>query len=350
MIQQEQKRKIDAKLHIKTQNKRKVFSVSFAFLFSVSFALMFPVFGHAASLYFTVPKDVVFVGEDFDVTLMLDTEGEAVNTVGGEIRLPKDIFFLKSTHTGDSIIDLWIEGPREEGGAIVFSGIIPGGFQGIRSPFSSVFSPGKVLTLALRARAPGTAVFSLDGVTVLAHDGAGTPIAVSSRKGTIAVEKAGDEEPAFAGASAGKQETGDKEQETRDMTPPERFEITITRDPSLYDNQWTAIFATQDKESGVGYYELYESGKEYGIEEIAAMGGIPWERAQSPYLLKNQGETHHVYIKAVDNAGNIRISHAGSSVSLLPVDKKVSLLFALGIITILLLAVFFRKKYYTKTR
>ena len=29
----------------------------------------------AASLYFTVPKDIVFVGEDFEVLLMLDTEG-----------------------------------------------------------------------------------------------------------------------------------------------------------------------------------------------------------------------------------------------------------------------------------
>ncbi|MBI1998882.1 MAG: hypothetical protein HYS73_00925 [Parcubacteria group bacterium] len=307
------------------------------------FLLFIAIPTHAASLYFTIPKDIVFVGDDFEVALMLDTEGEAVNTVGGEIRLPKDIFFLKSTHTGDSIIDLWIEGPREEGGAIVFSGIIPGGFQGIRSPFSSVFSPGKVLTLALRARAPGTAVFALDGVTVLAHDGEGTSLAVSSRKGTIAVEKAGDEGPAFADASAGKQEAGD-------VMPPERFEIIVTRDPALYDNQWTAIFATQDKESGVGYYEIYESEKEYGIEEIAAMGGIAWERAQSPYILKNQGEIHHVYIKAVDNAGNIRVAHAGSSAPMLPVDKKVSLLFALGIIIILLLAVFFRKKYYTKTR
>ena len=168
----------------------------------------------------------------------------------GKIKLPKDTFLLRDFNTGDSIIDLWIEGPKEENGTVTFSGIIPGGFDGVHEAFMSASALGKVLTLAMRAHAPGTAVFSLENPVLLANDGKGTPVTPTLREGRIMVE----ETPSLPKERVG--QASNKEQE--DVTSPEPFEVTVTRDPALYDNKWTAIFATQDKESGVDYYEIAE--------------------------------------------------------------------------------------------
>lgn len=304
---------------------------------ALALALCAPLLTNAASLYFVVPKDIVFVGEDFEVSLMVDPEGELVNAIGGKITVPRDTFLLRAVHTGDSIIDLWIEGPEEENGVVAFSGIIPGGFDGIREPFTPKNAPGKVLTLAVRAHAPGIAVFSLEKVALLANDGKGTPIIPEMKPGRVVVQKETD----------GTQEVGGEIRDTRyqipdtgDTTPPEPFEVTVLRDPALYDNQWTAIFATQDKESGVDYYEAAEKRG----TETQNYAELEWVRAKSPYLLKDQERGSHIYVKAVDNSGNVRIAHndpLGFMDS--SVDKSALVLTFLGIIITLLLIVFFKR-------
>ena len=307
-------------------------------------ALLFlcaPLFIHSAALYFTVPKDIVFVGEDFEVALMLDTEGEAVNAIEGKIRLPKDTFFLRDIRTGDSIVDLWVEGPQEEGGVIVFSGIIPGGFQGVREPFTLKPAPGTVLSLLVRAHAPGTAVFSLEEVALLAHDGLGTPLSPDLGEGRVAVESGAED----------REEAGNAGQEKKDTTPPEQFEITLVEDPALFEGKKTAIFTTQDKGSGVDYYEVYESSKGYSEEAILVAGDIPWRRARSPHVLANQEEPHFIYVKAVDKSGNVRVARGGvGEEEPSGVDKSKIGLTVFGIIIALLLIFFFKRAGYLKRR
>lgn len=305
--------------------------VSLFVFFSVSPA-------YAASLYFSVPKDVVFVGEDFEVSLMVDPEGELVNAIGGKITVPRDTFLLRDVHTGDSIIDLWIESPEEENGVVAFSGIIPGGFDGIREPFTPQNAPGKILTLSVRAHAPGTAVFSLADVALLANDGKGTPIIPEMKPGRVVVQK----------EMSGSQEVNDNIPDTRypipytnDTTPPEPFEVTVLRDLALYDNQWTAIFATQDKESGVDYYEVAE----HRGTETQNYRELEWARAKSPHLLVDQERGSHIYVKAVDNSGNIRVARVASTSLFSPsVDKSALVLAVLGIIITLLLIIYFKRK------
>lgn len=297
-------------------------------VFATLLVICTPLLASGASLYFIVPKDIVFVGEDFEVSLMVDMEGELVNAIGGKITLPKDTFLLRDVHTGDSIIDLWIEVPEEENGIVAFSGIIPGGFDGIREPFTPQNAPGKVLTLSVRAHAPGTAVFSLADVALLANDGKGTPIIPEMKQGRVVVEETVSQPPEPS------------PQNPDDTTPPEPFLVTVLRDPALYDNQWTAIFATQDKESGVSYYEIAE----HRGEEPKNYIGLEWTRAKSPYLLADQERGSHIYVKAVDNTGNIRVTRvAVTSVFSSSVDKSAWLLTFLGIITTLLLIVFFKR-------
>ena len=307
--------------------KLKIITHAFATLFVIGI----PLFVNAASFYFTVPKDVVFVGEDFEVTLMLDPEGETLNTLAGKIKLPKDTFFLRDFHTGDSIVDLWVENPKEENGTVTFSGIIPGGFDGIHEAFMTASAPGKVLTLLMRAHAPGTAVFSLENPVLLAHDGKGTSVTPTLTEGKIVVQKGNEEKQAG-------RETG---QEAVDMVPPELFQVTVTRDPALYDNKWTAVFATQDKETGVDYYEIAEQR----TGDTQSEAELDWVRAESPYELRDQERTSVVYVKAVDAAGNVRIVHSGTgSLGVSRVDKSMLILTGVGILSMLLLVLFSRKR------
>jgi len=76
-----------------------------------------------------------------------------------------------------------------------------------------------------------------------------------------------------------------------DTTPPEHFEALISRDPSLFNNQYFVSFFTTDKGSGVARYEVREGDRDF-------------LRAQSPHLLLDQSLESVIQIKAVDKAGN----------------------------------------------
>ena len=90
--------------------------------------------------------------------------------------------------------------------------------------------------------------------------------------------------------------------EIKDINPPELFAPKITKDPNVFDGKWFAVFATQDKLSGINYYKIKES--RYKILNIFQR----WIIAESPYILTDQRLRSFIYIKAVDNAGNERIA------------------------------------------
>ncbi len=293
----------------------------------------------AATLYFDAPNSVL-VGDDFEVSLLLDPEGETINAVEGKVRFTETLLEVSRINTGDSLVDLWVVPPRKEDGAIVFSGITPGGFSGIQEAGSGTLLPGVVATFIVRGESAGTALFSLSESRVLAHDGLGTPLLVVLKSKEI---KISGKRPAFAEASAGKQETSD-------TTPPEPFTPMVVRDGALFDGAWALIFTADDSGSGIAYYEVYESTRRYGPGDLPRED-IAWARALSPYLLADQTRGSYIYVKATDNEGNIRIIRvAPQTIIAFLVDKLVLLLSAVGIMVTLLLIVFFKQKYPTKKR
>lgn len=288
-----------------------------------------PILTRGASLYFTVPRDVVFVGEDFEVSLMLDTEGESVNAIEGTVLFPSETLVLDGIETGASVIDLWIVSPREDADEVSFLGVVPGGFVGVREPGTQRLLPGIIATLLVKAEQAGTAEFSVQDAQVLKHDGVGTPLPVIAKSKKITVT----ENLAL--------EAKDEKRKITDITPPEPFEIMFVRDAALYEGKLTAIFAAQDNESGVAYYDVAERRG----EKTKNYAELAWSRAESPYLLKDQGRWNRVYMRAVDNAGNIRVVSASPAPLLLfLVDNFALVLTTLGIITMLLLIIYFKRK------
>lgn len=124
-----------------------------------------------AALFLGPSAGTLLVGSTFDVSILLDTKGAAVNTVEVEVLFPADKMQIASPSVGRSIIQIWPASPlfSNKDGRMYFVGGIP-------SP-GIVTSQGVVLTLTFRVTAPGTAEVRFgEKTTVLANDGKATNI------------------------------------------------------------------------------------------------------------------------------------------------------------------------------
>lgn len=233
----------------------------------------------AAGLTFGTPAAEVEIGKSFEVSVFLDTQGEQINAVEGRITFPVSVLAFSGVRDPGSVVNFWVERPSVRGDGVTFSGIIPGGFLGDR---------GYLFSIIFESRALGAVALATSGERLLRHDGEGT--AASVRRAPLhltVVERTAVPVPGFL--------------PPYDADPPDPFSIELAHDQDLAEGKWVAIFATQDKGSGINRYEIRESRRAGDT-----MGG--WEVAESPYVLKDQELRSFLAVKAVDNARNERIS------------------------------------------
>ena len=248
------------------------------FILSIGILAAFcvPAFATAATLSLTGPQASVGMGEPFIVSVILDT-GNAVNAVEAALVIPSGLEF-ENTSDGNSIVNLWIERPRYDRKTRVlhFSGIIPGGFSGT----------GQLLRITLKAETSGSSVLTFDRTRTAAYRNSpdGTPETITLRPLTV-----------YAAFGAARTPTP-----AADSEPPEAFTPVVMRDPQMYDGAWTLIFATQDKGSGIAYYEVSESSV-----RIIDPAQLSWTRAESPYRLPGE-PARYIYVRAVDEQGNVQ--------------------------------------------
>ncbi|MEA2701751.1 MAG: hypothetical protein QOE22_460 [Candidatus Parcubacteria bacterium] len=244
--------------------------------------LALPATSFAARLYLQAPEGTVHVGDTISVTLMLDTEGEDVNAVEGTV-LVSDNLAVTGVQEEGSIVPLWVERPSAGGQASSFSGVIPGGFRGVLSPFWEGGHPGTLYTLLLRAtdEGPARATLGPSGRAFL-NDGKGTMVAVTTGDAVFTIQAGGEEQV----------------EPVPDTTLPEEFEPEVASSTDIFDGAFFVAFAANDLASGVDHYEVGET-------RTARPGNFA--HAESPYRLTDQGLHSYVHVKAVDRAGNERI-------------------------------------------
>ena len=122
------------RLQFKIQNYLLI-SALVVFLLSL---LAMPVF--AAELFFEAKNQEFVQGEEFIVSVFLNTAEESINAVEAKIYFPAELLKLKEIRDGNSIINFWIERPRAKNGEILFSGIIPGGYMDKKGLIFSIIS------------------------------------------------------------------------------------------------------------------------------------------------------------------------------------------------------------------
>ncbi|MDP2856284.1 MAG: GxxExxY protein [bacterium] len=291
------------KLYIKrvifTNNKKSLFKnllVSFSlFLVLISGLLFTGLTVNAAQLNLVSQTQEIRLDDQFEVGLFLNTENEDINALEGKIIFPANLLELKEIRDGNSIVNFWIEKPsisrtvtntKTNSNELVFSGIIPGGYNEEK---------GIILSLVFRAKEEGEGNVEMQNLRALLNDGKGTETKSSflpfhfkifpPLPGLIV------QPPPFA-----------------DNIPPENFTAVVSQDENIFEGKWFVVFATQDKGFGLLRYEVAEERAELMRNKTPNYAKMRWVEAESPYLLKDQKLKSWIYAKAVDKAGNARIA------------------------------------------
>jgi hypothetical protein len=234
----------------------------------------------AAEIFFGTKTNEARIGEQFQVDVILNTEGEQINAVEGKIVFPDKLLEVKEIRDGNSIVSFWIDKPKVESDKIFFSGIIPGGYNDSR---------GLIFSITFLAKKEGSGAIKFGEVKALRNDGQGTEVPLTISNFNFTVRE--------TAKSTGQMPTA---KEDRDL--PEEFAPQIAADPAIFEGKWFLVFAAQDKGSGIDYYAIHETTR-----KRTRIDTKDWQVAESPYVLKDQNLKSYIYVKAVDKAGNERI-------------------------------------------
>jgi len=276
------------------KNNNLKFKINFYF-FAIVFSFLFFVFclnANAASLSLVSSVSEIGIGQQFQVDLMLDAQGQDINAVEGRITFPNNLTAIENVNDGNSIINFWAKNPvYSKNSDVVFSGVIPGGFQGVLSPYYKGGKPGKILSLIFQSKNEGSGIIAIKDAKVLLNDGKGTEAELQISNFQFLIS---NQIPIFEFPTAS----------VKDTRPPELFTPIIARDSNVFNGEWFLVFMTEDKESGVGHYEIAE--KSGSLKQNYSE--LPWQTAESPYLLKDQKLASYIYVRVIDRANNERIT------------------------------------------
>ncbi len=218
------------------------------------------------------------------MVLRLTTDQGRENAWGGQINFDSDQLKLQSISDAQSLVSLWLERPAEtKTGQINFSGITPGGFSGsgemIRLIFAVTGSASSVHT-SLR----------LTDFKALLGDGSGqiTKVTISSQISII------DDDSALTDFSLDK------------MAPDLTWYLTRE---NLISTGWQLSAMAFDKQSGINYLALATTSNYFGPWGNLAKHNskLNWQKLTGPQVLANRDLRHIIFLKAVDNAGNVKL-------------------------------------------
>jgi len=285
-------------------------------IISIIFAITFFI-GHQvnASILLVKPSnDILGIGEQFYVDIMLDTEGKVINGVEGSIVFPSDILSFVRAEEGQSMVSLWVEKPEIKGNNINFSGIIPNGFSGVINPFEQNKKlPGLVVRLVFEPTKEGNPEVTSSQFYTTLNDGLGTIDNIEPSSVKLSVQN-------YSKKILYKTDN--------DVTP--ELSAYITRDPNLFNNQYVLIFDAKDRQTGI---------KEVLIKE----GKRSWKKIESPYLLGDQTRHSIITLQAINYSGS------GIAINIDPLPYNLYSVQNVSIVIVfLIILVFIIKKVYEK--
>jgi hypothetical protein len=217
----------------------------------------------AATLRITPGAGSFVLGGTFDVSVVLNSEGEAVNTIAVDLDFPADKLQLTNPSLGKSIIQIWANPPTfsNREGRIYFIGGIPS--PGVNT------SEGIVQSFTFRVVAPGEAQISFsDETRVLANDGLASDILRQTSPARFSLIL-----PASQGPDIFSPTHPEQGRWYRDPNPifsmsktttSQGFSVRIDHDPNGFPDAEVDIEESEtsfsDLTSGVWYYHAREKG------------------------------------------------------------------------------------------
>lgn len=242
------------------------------------FLLSFSV-AHAADVSIVAPNSID-TAKQFTVLVHLSTDDVLVNSFDMSISYPKDLLTFGGYKESESIKKIWILSPKDEGGTIHFTGIIPGGVSGVYDPNKTGLQPIPLVALIFSPKGNGSGDFKIINSKILENDGKGTELEhnVNNHSFTVALP------------------IGTEKIDIKDTTDTEQpLPFTVVYIPSGFFSQTPSLisFSTTDNNSGVKMYQLKGNKGE-------------WIEVQSPLAVPRGLVEKSVIIRAVDYSGNSR--------------------------------------------
>lgn len=238
---------------------------------------------YAADVSVLAPT-IVSDNKPFIVSVNLDTSGTPINLFDITISYPKEIVSFKGYKEENSIKKTWFVSPADSSGTIHFSGIIPGGVDGVYNPDKEGLQDITLIQLLFSANNNGQGEFKITHSDILQNDGLGTPLAHTNNNASIQISK----------STTSLNDIGSEF--SKDKESPEPFDIQFipaelfSRTPSMI------IFSTVDINPGVEKYQLQYKDS--------------WKDVISPLPMSKGLLKRDVAIRAVDFDGNTRESRA----------------------------------------
>ncbi len=310
------------------------------------------------------------VGSTFDVSVVMDTQGQSVNAVQMQLSFPPDKLQLVSPSVGSSVIQIYTTPPRYDNnaGVVEIIGGIPNGIN---------VSNGLITKLTFRVRSLGSASLRFTGQSqALLNDGQGTNSLNNTSGGSYVLELPPSQGPIVVSETHPNQESWYKNANvslswdaglpsaqgysymisdnptdvpddvpesnstfidyksvgnginyfhikalrdgrwggvTRytlriDTAPPADFEIKVSPSERTFVTQPVLQFGSADALSGFDRYEIKIVALKINGREGSQSGDSQlFTEAQSPYQTPELlYGTYEVIVRAYDNAGNIR--------------------------------------------
>lgn len=214
-----------------------------------------------AALFLNPGSGSFLVGSTFDLSVVLDTKGSAINTVEVELLFPPDILQIASPSVGRSLVQVWPSPPifSNPEGRIYFVGGIP-------SPGLAT-SQGILLTLTFRVVGPGEGFVRFgDTTSILANDGKGTNVLGQKGIASFHASVAPPHGPVISSPTH-----PDQERWYRDPNPlfiwekspfGQEYSYEINQDPggfpdTIVENR-SSMASFAGLASGIGYFHLRE--------------------------------------------------------------------------------------------
>jgi hypothetical protein len=240
---------------------------------------------HAATLDL-VQEESSSEGMVFQVSL--DPQNTSVNALAATFSFPTEYFSFASVSTVGSVVPFWVVQPKLSKSVdfsglshVVFEGIIPGGFDGVRSPYYDGVKPGTVLYITLQPRKAGNPSVLLENVDVRLHDGKATKIDVIEDILSVSIQK--------------------NDIRTSSKKQPEKEIKNLSLDPYIiqteliHDGAWVVMMQDDTTQYSVDHYEVVETST-YNPSSVPA---YKWRSVSFPYKLLHQSRNTFTHVKAV---------------------------------------------------
>lgn len=166
--------------------------------FGIAITLLLPLaYTHAAggTLYISPPTGVHRIGEVFEVQILADTGGNAINAAEADIAYNPGDFAVENISTQGSILGTWSTAPAYDGasGIISFSGWA-------EHPYSG--TGGLLATVALRPLRVAQSTLLFNSGSMLASDGKGSNVISTMSPASFAISPAQAQAPSIPAASS----------------------------------------------------------------------------------------------------------------------------------------------------